>query len=1287
MFELFILFLIFSFFYSSSSTFTKLYEESTSELINQHIILRYISSNNIYFSVPSYHAQYNFNNNIKNEFDLSTLPIESKSSFYPILINGTPLQIVFFSSSMIQINVNNLNTNTSSSFSFPLSDCEIIQMEMFDNQYALYLAHCSTNSKPLWFGRVQIISSNAYYQGSYASSSGTIITGNFLHLDNYIIIGVLIQENGHTYYIFNFYSDIFSVIQLAGGGQLINSSYMNQIHFRMIYLDPFVILCSITSDYIIICYSLSYLQTTPSFNDFLSGTFIQMLHCNSQSYYFPLYKFTDNYAILACNSSPISITIFDAQLNEKLVISSDTTDNYILFELTPLYDKTIYLIGMQTTSSGYILYGDVIKYSECTDISAPGMYYTINRQIYMGNYFGYYSTANKIEFLSLPFFDIINKSTSSVITVGDIVKATDLTCFPPSIGKSSIKYNIINDYDSFAKYKITNCIIEAFVCVRGCTDCTGDDQNICKTCYTGYVKASINGIDACIEVTQTDGYYLSNGVYYQCMSKCATCKQLGDENDSKCLTCKEGYIKENGKDEDNCILNPSFLFECEDFTQIIPIDTANTMSLIVNKIGSTVGTTYRVDIYDSSNIGTFYVIGDDSTNFIYNSGSNSNGFTETAKFDVKVNGVASSNVCNIKIIVCKDGCGTNCNEDNYCIKCKDNYYYYYENGEMTCIQSCSGEYKYYSKETMMCYKECPRGKETNSNDECINISNIPIDIITGNTNMTKEEISSIKDNNILDLLEIGKDIIGDDYIVQVYPSNKPPEDNNTISKIDLGECENILRKEYDIDSNELLIIYKIDIESKKSITNKVEYSVYSIDGIPLDISKCKNSPVIIVYPIINTNGIDLESGRVLFEENGVDVFNIEDDFFHNLCFPYLDKNGNDVILRDRRKDIFQKVDFCDDGCKYKGINYTTNTVKCSCNITHNTNSNENIIDTTKGAIKDAFTSINLLVVKCFNLMRWKYLNKNIGFWFGIIIMLTELGMIVLYVLVGKNVLYYKLSVEYKNNSPTSQIGEKDYAIATKVTTLMLKEASIEETFETTSQKDKSTFDFITEKKFIDNTPYSKAIIKENRNYLIVLWEYIKEHNIFCRIFLHKTGFELFPLHLSLFIFSLSLSFSLNGLFLNDKDISKKYKGELTYIATLLRAIYSCLIGVILLQIVQMLMNYSLMLHTLLVEIKEKKILLLLLSKYMRKVRIKITLIFVIESILMIVFWYFMITFCAVYPGSQLEWFKGGWTSFLITFFTSFGISLSVCILRYCGITYKSSKLYNCSIYLKQLIIG
>ena len=544
---------------------------------------------------------------------------------------------------------------------------------------------------------------------------------------------------------------------------------------------------------------------------------------------------------------------------------------------------------------------------------------------------------------------------------------------------------------------------------------------------------------------------------------------------------------------------------------------------------------------------------------------------------------------------------------------------------------------------------------------------------------------SNKDSNILDLAEIGKDIKGDDYIVQVYPTDKVPDENRNVSTIDLGECEDVLRREYDIDITEPLLIYKIDIEESNSITNKVEYSVYSIDGTPLDLSKCKNSPISIEYPIVNADGIDLATGKQLLEENGVDVFDIEDTFFNDICFPYSDEKGNDVILNDRKNDIYQKVDFCSEGCTYQGINYTTNKVICSCDVSNEEHSQ--VIDTTKGTIKDVFTSINILVAKCYNLLSWNCLKNNIGFWFGIIMISTEIGMIVLLVVVSRKTFYSKLSAEFGKSSPTSQIGEKDYTISTKASTLMFKDVSLEDTDETTIQKDKSNYDFITEKKFIDNNPYSNAVIKDNRNYFIILWEYIREHNIFCRIFLHKTGFELFPLHLSVFVFNLTLSFSLNGLFFSDDEISKKYKGELTYIATLLRSIYSCVLGVVLLQIVQVLMNYSLMLNTLLVEIKEKTTLLFFLNKFLKKVRFKIILIFSIEIVLIIVFWYYMITFCAVYHGSQIEWFKGGWTSFLITILTSFGISFAICILRYCGLTYKSSKVYNCSIYLKQLIIG
>ena len=47
------------------------------------------------------------------------------------------------------------------------------------------------------------------------------------------------------------------------------------------------------------------------------------------------------------------------------------------------------------------------------------------------------------------------------------------------------------------------------------------------------------------------------------------------------------------------------------------------------------------------------------------------------------------------------------------------------------------------------------------------------------------------------------------------------------------------------------------------------------------------------------------------------------------------------------------------------------------------------------------------------------------------------------------------------------------------------------------------YDYLTEKKYIDNNPYTKAIVKDYRNYFSVMWEYIREHNLFCRIFYKK----------------------------------------------------------------------------------------------------------------------------------------------------------------------------------------
>ena len=52
------------------------------------------------------------------------------------------------------------------------------------------------------------------------------------------------------------------------------------------------------------------------------------------------------------------------------------------------------------------------------------------------------------------------------------------------------------------------------------------------------------------------------------------------------------------------------------------------------------------------------------------------------------------------------------------------------------------------------------------------------------------------------------------------------------------------------------------------------------------------------------------------KNSGVDLFNINDEFFHDICIPYSDnETNNDMILSDKINDLFQNFSVCGDGCK------------------------------------------------------------------------------------------------------------------------------------------------------------------------------------------------------------------------------------------------------------------------------------------------------------------------------------------------------------------------------------
>ena len=77
--------------------------------------------------------------------------------------------------------------------------------------------------------------------------------------------------------------------------------------------------------------------------------------------------------------------------------------------------------------------------------------------------------------------------------------------------------------------------------------------------------------------------------------------------------------------------------------------------------------------------------------------------------------------------------------------------------------------------------------------------------------------------------------------------------NNNATRIDLGECENLLRNFYNISINESLYIKKIDIIQDGMKTLKVEYNVYpKLSGknlIKLNLTVCEKSKITILFYI------------------------------------------------------------------------------------------------------------------------------------------------------------------------------------------------------------------------------------------------------------------------------------------------------------------------------------------------------------------------------------------------------------------------------------------------------
>ena len=129
---------------------------------------------------------------------------------------------------------------------------------------------------------------------------------------------------------------------------------------------------------------------------------------------------------------------------------------------------------------------------------------------------------------------------------------------------------------------------------------------------------------------------------------------------------------------------------------------------------------------------------------------------------------------------------------------------------------------------------------------------------------------------------------------------------------------------YDIENN---ITLKIN-DNSNNLEKYSQIEVYDLSGRKLDLSVCRNDIKLLKY-IGNDENININSAKN-YADMGIDIFNASSDFFNDICFKCDNDDGKDIILNDRRTDIYKNISFCQNGCKYEGMNYDLMVANCIC---------------------------------------------------------------------------------------------------------------------------------------------------------------------------------------------------------------------------------------------------------------------------------------------------------------------------------------------------------------------
>ena len=625
-----------------------------------------------------------------------------------------------------------------------------------------------------------------------------------------------------------------------------------------------------------------------------------------------------------------------------------------------------------------------------------------------------------------------------------------------------------------------------------------------------------------------------------------------------------------------------------------------------------------------------------------------------------------------------------------------------------CVKDCKDDISYKYEYLNKCLVECPHGLINNS-FVCENIAINIHDNFTFNLNLmgTNEEIyyENQLDNGFAKFASIK-------YSQNHLLSNR--------TKVNLGECENILKDAYNISNETALYIFILDFEEKGMKIPKVEYEVYhkinETNLIKLNLTYCKNQKIEVIIPV----NIDVP----------IDIYNPKSKYYNDICYIYTTNYGTDICLKDRRDEfINNNLSLCEENCDFVDYDYVYQRVKCSCEVKLNFPLIKNV-KFDKEKIKKNFIDINnianLKFLICYKIA-FKINNLKLNYAFFILDFTIFLFLICFFLFCLK---YYKKYIfeirkiisALKNEETNSHIkphliksnhihnkkmknNEEQNIISSKQDKLIklkakpnIKQQKIKKIMKRKNKfsnilknknnsKMSSAHSGLNKEKFLpiraqinssknnimnynisefNSLSYEEALQFDKRTFIQYYISLIKiNHSLFFSFYPNK-DYNSRIIKMFLFFFFFISDFTINALFFSDETIHRIYedKGSFNFIYQIPQIIYSTIIS----EIINRIIKYLSLNEDKIIELKEEKrnkskTLKDKIKNIYTKIKIKFAFFFIICFIILLLFWFYITCFCGIYKNTQIHLIKDSAISFGLSLIYPFVTSLLPGILR------------------------